>query len=490
MKKIWQRMLSLLLALFMLPVLVPAELAAVLPLTTAYAADPVTISSEAEWKAFAKSGPETGTVVLGADITLTGEIPSKANFSGTLDGQGHTITLANGSVFRPTASNQAQIGLFGTLNSGGKVENLIIRVDGMVNGTSLTSMKISAGNETDKAAIHIGVLAGLTNENSEIRRVAVMAGPTGGTFRAVVNRWQTQDANVGGLCGGSNGGVVDQCYVGINVQGWRMVDSGNEAKLRTAGLIGYTNNNSITNCMVTSCEIRNYHSNPDWQENSIGQAAALVGEITSNTMIDNCVMDGVTVYSHDIAETTAPENTPVDGFQLNSNNRGTTGLAYARSGSSVFVTRCFAYNGTTMKNGGLFTPDHTTTGQNALSEAEQTLVGDGTTWLIESNGRLGLSWMYQVPQITMSTMTTTGMSRSPSPRKNRSPSVPGRPPGNTPCRPACRGKMLPPPHPRRRRGTFLRWRRWISGKAAPPAMTSNPAARPITAAAAISSMPR
>ena len=401
MKKIWQRMLSLLLALFMLPVLVPAELAAVLPLTTAYAADPVTISSEAEWKAFAKSGPETGTVVLGADITLTGEIPSKANFSGTLDGQGHTITLANGSVFRPTASNQAQIGLFGTLNSGGKVENLIIRVDGMVNGTSLTSMKISAGNETDKAAIHIGVLAGLTNENSEIRRVAVMAGPTGGTFRAVVNRWQTQDANVGGLCGGSNGGIVDQCYVGINVQGWRMVDSGNEAKLRTAGLIGYTNNNSITNCIVTSCEIRNYHSNPDWQENSIGQAAALVGEITSNTMIDNCVMDGVTVYSHDIAETTAPENTPVDGFQLNSNNRGTTGLAYARSGSSVFVTRCFAYNGTTMKNGGLFTPDHTTTGQNALSEAEQTLVGDGTTWLIESNGRLGLSWMYQVPQITM-----------------------------------------------------------------------------------------
>lgn len=401
MKKIWQRMLSLLLALFMLAALAPAELAGMLPLTTAYAADPVTISSEAEWKEFAQSGPETGSVVLAADITLTGEIPSKANFSGTLDGQGHTITLANGSVFRPTASNQAQIGLFGTLNSGGKVENLIIRVDGMVNGTSLTSMKISAGNETDKAAIHIGVLAGLTNQNSEIRRVAVMAGPTGGTFRAVVNRWQTQDANVGGLCGGSNGGVVDQCYVGINVQGWRMVDSGNEAKLRTAGLIGYTNNNSVTNCIVTSCEIRNYHSNPDWQENSIGQAAALVGEITSNTMIDNCVMDGVTVYSHDIAETTAPENTAVDGFQLNSNNRGTVGLAYARSGSIVFVTRCFAYNGTTMKIGGLFTPDHTTTGQNALSEAEQTLVGDGTTWLVENNGRLGLSWMYQVPQITM-----------------------------------------------------------------------------------------
>ena len=54
MKKYWHRMLSLMLAWLLLPALLPTELAEWVPMTTAYAAESVTISSAEDWNRFAE----------------------------------------------------------------------------------------------------------------------------------------------------------------------------------------------------------------------------------------------------------------------------------------------------------------------------------------------------------------------------------------------------------------------------------------------------
>ena len=91
MKRYWHRMLSLMLAWLLLPALLPAELAEWVPMTTAYAAESVTISSAEDWNRFAESGASDAQVTLTADITLSGDIPTKDYFNGTFDGQGMSL---------------------------------------------------------------------------------------------------------------------------------------------------------------------------------------------------------------------------------------------------------------------------------------------------------------------------------------------------------------------------------------------------------------
>lgn len=401
MKKIWQRALCLVMALLMVPALAPADLAAALPMTQAYAADTV-INSAEDWKKFAQSETGNETVRLGADITLSDEVPTKRYFYGTFDGQGHTITLAKDSVLQNHADS-ASVGLFARL-SGATVKNLVIRVEGMVNATDLTSLKITEGNTTDQSVYQCGVLAGYSDECT-IQRVAVTSGESGGTFRAVLNRWQVEDGNVGGLCGLSSDDTIDQCYVGVNVQSWRMIDNSESSTtlLRTGGLAGFaTGSSKITNCMVHDAEIRTYHSNPDILNNTGGQAAGLVCGLDTGVQLMNCVLDGVKIYSHDVAETTRDENTPVDQFEMNSASRGTAGLSYALTSGYTAVSNCYAYGDTMIVDTGIRVTSGTISTQDAADSAKRALATtSSTTWLTDNNGWLGLSWMFQTPQLTL-----------------------------------------------------------------------------------------
>ena len=401
MKKIAQRMVSLLLALVFLSALLPAELADLLPVTTAYAAEPITIASAEDWNNFAKSEDTSGSVVLTADIALSGTIPVKAYFAGSFDGQGHTITIAGGSRFEVTDTSASGSGLFQTLEGyGAIVKNLVVLLDGTVDATALTSVKLSSGNETNLNQIHCGVITGNLLSGAQISRVAVVAGSNGGTFRAVINRWQNQDGNVGGLCGISRGGSVDQCFVGINVEGWRMVGN-SQPILRTGGLMGFASDARITNCLVSSNQVINLHSNPDLLDNQAGQAAGLVADANTNVVLSSCAMDGVKIYSRDIAESSPAEDSTLDRFALNNVNRGTTGYAYAKN-TNATVLNCFAYNGTEMAYGGLTVTDDVTSGLCAASAAQQTLLnGSEGVWTTNDDGWLALGWMYQTPELSI-----------------------------------------------------------------------------------------
>lgn len=401
MKKIAQRMVSLLLALVFLPALLPAELAGLLSVTTVYAAEPITIASAEDWNNFARSEDNGASVVLTADIALSGTIPVKSYFSGSFDGQGHTITIAGGSRFDVTDTSSSGSGLFQTLEGyGAAVKNLVVQLEGTVDATALTSVKLSSGNETNLNQIHCGVIAGNLMSGAQISRVAVVAGSNGGTFRAVINRWQTQDGNVGGLCGISRGGSVDQCFVGVNVEGWRQIGT-NQPILRTGGLMGFAADARITNCMVSSNQVTNLHSNPDLLENQAGQAAGLVADVNTNTLMASCAMDGVKIYSRDIAESSPAEDSTLDRFALNNVNRGTTGYAYAKN-TNATVLNCFAYNGTEMAYGGLTVTDDVTSGQSAASAAQQTLLnGSEGVWITNDDDWLALSWMYQTPELAV-----------------------------------------------------------------------------------------
>lgn len=398
MKKIWQRALCLVMALLLVPALAPADLAAALPMTTAHAADTI-IASAQDWNSFVTSGTTSGTVYLTQDITLSGAIPTKKNFYGTFDGQGHTITLADGSVLTGD-STVSNVGLFCNLSWGATVKNLVVRVDGMVNATSLKSIKLTQGDQTDLNIFQCGVVAG-EMQYATLSRVAVVAGDNGGTYRAVINRWQTDDGNVGGLCGLAYNSTIEECYMGVNVQSWRMIiDSANAAVQRTGGLTAFSTGSKINNCMVASCEIRNYHSNPDYNENGCGQAAALVTGVNTGTVITNCIMDGVKIYSHDIAETTAGDNAPVEDFDMNSNRRGTAGLVYAYGSTVMTISSCYAYGDTMIQECGRSESANAITGQDAANTAKLMLAGsNSSTWLVDSKGRLGLSWMFQKASI-------------------------------------------------------------------------------------------
>lgn len=398
MKRYWHRMLSLMLAWLLLPALLPAELAEWVPMTTAYAAESVTISSAEDWNRFAESGASDAQVTLTADITLSGDIPTKDYFNGTFDGQGYVITIQSGSVLTPKeGTDQSSVGLFGRLDKA-TVKNLVIQIDNLLEGTHLTSIKISEGNDTDLDCYNFGVLAGSAENGTRVSNVAVMAGDAGGSFRAVVNRWQTADSNVGGLCGYSDGSTFEQCYVGINVHSWRMLST-NEAILRTGGLLGCARNTTITDCMVASGEIKNHHSNPGLQDNTAGQAAGLVCTVEEGTSIKNCVIDGVQIVSRDVAESIPEENAALNRFGLNNVNRGTTGLAYAINNGAT-VSDCYAYNNTEMQYGGRIVYDGAVNGTSAESQAKSAL-GKSDAWVSDTSGHLGLAWMYQIPEVAL-----------------------------------------------------------------------------------------
>ena len=404
-----KRLVSLALALVLVLGLVPSGLADLLPVPEVYAEDAaLTISSAEDWAAFTTDGNSYSgqTVVLGADITLSGDIPSKLDFQGTFDGQGHIITIATGSsIVAPGGADVTKVeslGLFGTLQNA-TVRNLAIRFTGTIYGSSLRAARLSEGNNAYVGTLYYGILAG-TAAGSTIQRVAILNDGSA-IYKVVVNHFTSYDVNVGALVGRLfRKSRIEQCYNGVDVHGYRYTPTNKAALLRAGGIAGFMGDQSvITDCINYGGTVSTYHSNPEQQENKASQAAGIAASISQGSSVSNCIFEVGVVRTEDITDSRLVVDQSIEEYMpLNTGYYvGTAGYIYAIKEDDCAVAQCYAYNGVSFGRTGVMVTSNVTTGTDAESKAKQALIGDGSVWVEKKNGKLGLAWMVQTPVITL-----------------------------------------------------------------------------------------
>ena len=183
------------------------------------------------------------TVTLNTDLNLSdvnwNPIGTALHpFTGTFDGQGHTITDLN------VITTEDAAGLFGRIGSGGIVKDVNI-------GSS--SGMIAISREPGEETLHLGAIAGINN------------GTVVGCFNAVtVTGAAYEHACIGGIVG-TNNGSIENCYnLGTVYTSLSNVFIG--------GIVGY-NFGSVKNCFMRSTVITNVStemSYPLYGENSGG----------------------------------------------------------------------------------------------------------------------------------------------------------------------------------------------------------------------------
>ena len=229
--------------------------------------------------------------ILTADVNMEGQVFTTAiiaagggtAFTGTFDGNGHTI--ANLTIDTAGADN-CYLGLFGYIGSGGYVKNL-----------GVEGVNITGGYSSQ----YLGGLVGYNNYGN-ITDCYATGSVTGG-----YGSW-----HLGGLVGQNNGGNIIDCYatgsvsggynsggsgglVGDNYQGGSIsncyatgVVSGHDDYL--GGLVGYNDggSSSISNCYSTGTV----------SGGGGGWVGGLVGR--NNGSITNCYSTGAVSASQDV----------------------------------------------------------------------------------------------------------------------------------------------------------------------------------------------
>ncbi len=104
--------------------------------------------------------PADATVRLERDITLTaGAYAAKPSFSGTFDGQGHTLILAEGAKLQGTEG----VGLIAATLQGATVQNLDVRVEGAILSDGTAGALAGTAENATLSDVHLafdGTLAG------------------------------------------------------------------------------------------------------------------------------------------------------------------------------------------------------------------------------------------------------------------------------------------------------------------------------------------
>lgn len=148
---------------------------------------------------------------LTADINMTGKewtpVGMSINYSGTFDGQGHTITGLN------ISSSSEAVALFGDIGAAGKVMNLQLK-DVTYNGSTAMGGIAHGNTGTITACSVTGTLTNTTN-NGDVGGIAAI---NYGTITACwFNGTITGGSNVGGIAvfnlnAGSYDGKITACY--------------------------------------------------------------------------------------------------------------------------------------------------------------------------------------------------------------------------------------------------------------------------------------
>lgn len=162
------------------------------------------------WNEAAQSDPSLNCA-LTADINMTGKewtpVGMSINYSGTFDGQGHTITGLN------ISSPSKAVALFGNIGSAGKVMNLQLK-DVTYKGSTAMGGIAHGNNGTITACSVMGTLKNTTNNGA----VGGIAAINYGTITACwFNGTITGGSNVGGIAvfnfnAGSYDGKITACY--------------------------------------------------------------------------------------------------------------------------------------------------------------------------------------------------------------------------------------------------------------------------------------
>ncbi len=208
------------------------------------------------------------------------------DFTGTFDGNGHTINNINiidedktphpGDIFDKYPSS-ADVGLFACLGSGGTVKNL----------------KVTGNVSSGRKANNMGGIVGANNGGSVTNCTFVSGGVSGGIA-----------TNVGGIVGLNSGSVTD-CTNSGGVSG-----SGN-----VGGVVGQ-NNSSVTDCSNTS----------GFSINGSGNFGGVVGNNSGS--VTGCSNSG----SFSVPPTTP--SSPTSGGNLG-------GVVGQNSGAGARITSCY-----------------------------------------------------------------------------------------------------------------------------------------------------
>lgn len=233
-----KQVLSFLLAWSMVLGLLPVSALAVEEFTE--------ISTAEEFAAMSGSGKYR----LAADIEVT---EPYAQFGGTFDGNGHTITLK-----LDTSSNNAA--LFGRTNSGAVIQNLIVNAQVTASGYGSTYGTAGlVGQIYGPTTIeNCGVTGTITNTYSSYSSVNV-CGMVGYLYDALTlaNCYSTADViaistsystAVGGLVGGAGSYTLtaENCYAAGTVT------AGSSSVTKIGGFAGSLTKSSLTNCYYNS----------------------------------------------------------------------------------------------------------------------------------------------------------------------------------------------------------------------------------------------
>jgi FlaG/FlaF family flagellin (archaellin) len=195
-------------------------------------------------------------------------VATGSDFTGTLDGQGHTIKGL--TINRP---NDEKVGLFEKVDTGARIENVGLvnvdvtgkkRVGGLVGdnsgfiGNSFADGSVSAG---DSGIGDVGLLVGLNDDSinnsntsgtvdvGTIQDVGGLVGENGGSINssnssATVN---SGGEKVGGLVGFNNNAQIDNSFATGDVTTTNSSSFG----VQTGGLVGQNGGSDITNSYAT-----------------------------------------------------------------------------------------------------------------------------------------------------------------------------------------------------------------------------------------------
>lgn len=284
-------------------------------------------------EAFAAMEPG-GNYQLTANITVTA--PYANDFTGTFDGNGHTVTL------EITAST-ANVGLFSKLAGGAVVKN--VKVDGTVSGTEgVAGIAAQANGATISGCINCAIIS-------------------------ATGRY------VGGIVGKLRGGTVENCY------NTGAISSSRDRKgVNLGGIAGYIDSNgSVKNCYNSgttsvTADTSNYAAIAGWCDNST---------VTNCYYLDTTASAGANGNSQTATSKTAEEmKSPAfaallgDGFMVKSGNY--PALSWETPTAAVLFTIAPA-NATLEINGGTYTGSTTVALPAADAPYSYTVSCDGYT---------------------------------------------------------------------------------------------------------------
>ena len=232
MKQIWSKSLACLLCLALLVGMLPvAALAEDNPpangevsLADVATDTPIVISSVEDLKKIGTDAyPMDGSYVLTANINLGASAKkpwtSIGKFTGTFDGDGHTISglYLNAGNLGPTDQG---LGLFTMVGEGGTVKNLA--VEGIIDCSK---------RQLDRP---IGGIVGKNN------------GGTISNCTSIVGITASVDSNVGGIVGSSDSGTIENCH---NTGSIDVTCSSSDIGI--GGIVGQTSNGTVKTCENT-----------------------------------------------------------------------------------------------------------------------------------------------------------------------------------------------------------------------------------------------